>query len=149
MAAHILVIEDNLANRELVHYVLGAFGYGVREAIDGESGLEQVRNERPDLIVCDLQLPGIDGFEVARQLKADAAFATIPLIALTAYAMVGDRERILACGFDGYIAKPIDPESFVPQIAEFLQMPTPERKRQDTSRSIAVEAVTAALRKSN
>lgn len=135
MAVHILVIEDNSANRELVHYVLEAFGYRVSEAIDGKSGLEQVRHERPDLIVCDLQLPGIDGFEVARQLKADVAFATIPLIALTAYAMVGDRERVLACGFDGYIAKPIDPENFVPQIAALLQMPVPERARQDTTRT--------------
>ena len=149
MAVHILVIEDNSANRELVHYVLAAFGYRVSEAIDGESGLERVRNERPDLIVCDLQLPGIDGFEVARQLKADVAFATIPLIALTAYAMVGDRERILARGFDGYMAKPIDPESFVPQIAAFLQMPAPQLTRQDTRRSIAVEAVTTAPHKSN
>ena len=127
MGAHILVIEDNVANMELAHYVLEAFGYRVSEAIDGESGLERARSERPDLIVCDLQLPGIDGFEVARQLKADAAFAHTPLIAVTALAMVGDRERILNLGFDGYIAKPLDPQIFVPQIAAFLQTRIPER----------------------
>lgn len=131
MGARILVIEDNLANMELVHYVLEAYGYQVSEALDGEAGLRQVREQQPDLIVCDLQLPGIDGFEIARQLKADAVFAAIPLIAVTAFAMVGDRERVLASGFDGYITKPLDPQVFVPQIAAFLQMPTPERVQQD------------------
>lgn len=127
MGARILVIEDNAANMELVHYVLDAFGYQVSQAKDGESGLEMAHGERPDLIICDLQLPGIDGFEVARQLKADAALAPIPLIAVTALAMVGDRERVLTRGFDGYIAKPLDPQTFVPQIAAFLQTQTPER----------------------
>jgi two-component system cell cycle response regulator len=126
MGAHILVIEDHVANMELVRYVLEAFGYRVSEAVDGESGLEKAHSECPDLIVCDLQLPRIDGFEVARQLKADAVCAHIPLIAVTALAMVGDRERVLACGFDGYITKPLDPQTFVPQIAAFLQTGTPE-----------------------
>ena len=130
MAEHILIIEDNAANMELAHYVLVAFGYQVSEATDGERGLELARSVRPDLIVCDLQLPGIDGFEVARQIKADAALASIPLIAVTALAMVGDRERVLTSGFDGYITKPLDPQMFVPQIAAFLRTPTPERVQQ-------------------
>jgi two-component system cell cycle response regulator len=131
MGARILVIEDNLANMELVRYVLEAFGYQVSEALDGETGLLRARAEHPDLIVCDLQLPGIDGFAVARQLKADALLAPIPLVALTALAMVGDRERVLAGGFDGYITKPLDPQLFVPQIAAFLQRPPPLRAQQE------------------
>lgn len=137
MGARILVIEDNAANMELAHYVLEAFGYRVSEASDGESGLEKARSERPDLIVCDLQLPGIDGFEVARQLKADATLAHIPLIAVTALAMVGDRERVLAFDFDGYIAKPLDPQVFVTQIAAFLQREAPARVQQVTPEATA------------
>lgn len=132
MGARILVIEDNPDNMELMRYVLQAFGYEVSTAIDGERGLESVRNERPDLIACDLQLPGIDGFEVARQLKADPAYEHIPLIAVTAYAMVDDRDRVLGAGFDGYISKPIDPRSLVPQISAFLGMPAPEPVPHDT-----------------
>lgn len=120
MATRILVIEDNPANMELVRYVLEAFGYAVSAAADGEIGLELARAEPPDLVVCDLQLPGIGGIEVARRLRAQPALARVPLVAVTAYAMVGDRERVLASGFDGYIAKPIDPQTFVPLIAAFL-----------------------------
>jgi two-component system cell cycle response regulator len=120
--ARILVIEDNPANMELARYVLEAFGYTVRAAVDGESGLALARAEPPDLVICDLQLPGIDGIEVAKRLKAQPALARVPLIAVTAYAMVGDRERVLAAGFDGYISKPIDPQTFVPQIAAFLAL---------------------------
>lgn len=123
MSTCILVIEDNADNMELVRYVLVAFGFLVCEAIDGETGLELARSERPDLIVCDLHLPGIDGYEVAKRLKADATLKSIPLIAVTAYAMVGDRERVLDAGFDGYITKPLDPQTFVPQIDAFLQLP--------------------------
>ena len=130
MGTRILVIEDNPANMELVRYVLEAFGYTVSAAVDGESGLELARAEPPDLVICDLQLPGIDGIEVAKRLKAQPALARVPLIAVTAYAMVGDRERVLAAGFDGYISKPIDPQTFAPQIAAFLKSPPMPR---DTS----------------
>jgi len=118
---------------ELMRYVLEAYGYVVSTAVDGESGLERARSQRSDLIVCDLQLPGIDGFEVARRLKADPATEHIPLIAVTAFAMVGDRERVLGGSFDGYISKPLDPRSLVPQIAAFLKMPVPEPVQRDTS----------------
>jgi len=121
MGARILVIEDNPANLELMRYVLGAFGHTVATATDGEEGLVAARRDPPDLIVCDLQLPGIDGFEVVRRLKADPAFARVPLIAVTAFAMVGDRERVLAAGFDGYIAKPIEPQNFIDRIGAFLR----------------------------
>ena len=85
-----------------------------------KKGSEFARRERPDLIICDVQLPGLDGYEVARRLKGDPAFRETPLIAVTAYAMVGDRERLIAAGFDGYIAKPIEPEMFVSKIETIL-----------------------------
>ncbi len=133
----ILVIEDNPANMELARYVLEAFGYTVSAAVDGEIALELALDEPPDLVICDLQLPGIDGIEVARRLKAQASLAHVPLIAVTAYAMVGDRERVLAAGFDGYISKPIDPQTFVPQIAAFLKSAAPTPKPRDTPAAAA------------
>jgi two-component system cell cycle response regulator len=136
MATRILVIEDNPANMALVRYVLEAFGYAVIEAADGEKGLELARAAPPDLVICDLQLPGIDGIEVAKRLRALPALARVPLIAVTAYAMVGDRERVLAAGFDGYISKPLDPQAFVPQIAAFLRSPAPTPLHLDTSRAV-------------
>src|SRR6185503_6771155 len=142
VATRILVIEDNPANMELVRYVLEAFGYAVIEAIDGETGLELARAEPPDLVICDLELPGIDGIEVAKQLKAHSALARVPLVAVTAFAMVGDRERLLAAGFDGYISKPLDPQTFVPQIAAFIKSPLPTPKHLDMS--VAAQAAPAS-----
>jgi two-component system cell cycle response regulator len=118
--ARILVIEDNPGNLELMTYLLKAFGHEVSTASDGGEGLEAVRREPPDLIVCDVHLPKVDGYEVARQLKIESDLKHIPLIAVTALAMVGDREKLLSSGFDGYISKPIDPEKFIPQIDSFL-----------------------------
>jgi two-component system cell cycle response regulator len=117
----ILMIEDNPANLELMSYLLKAFGYTQHTATDGKAGLEAARNEPFDLIVCDIQLPVVDGYEVARRLKADPALRTVPLVAVTALAMVGDRDKVLAAGFDGYIAKPIDPETFVRQVETYLR----------------------------
>ncbi len=116
----ILLIEDNPANLELMGYLLGAFGYDTRAAADGGAGLAAARAAAFDLIVCDVHLPVMDGYEVARRLKADPATRAAPLVAVTALAMVGDREKVLAAGFDGYIAKPIDPEAFVRQVEAFL-----------------------------
>jgi two-component system cell cycle response regulator len=121
MPSRVLVIEDNPANLELMTYLLEAFGYATSKAVDGAGGLELARREVPDLVVCDIQLPDLDGYEVARRLKADATLNGIPLVAVTALAMVGDRRRIMDAGFDGYIAKPIDPESFVTEIEAFLR----------------------------
>jgi two-component system cell cycle response regulator len=118
--AHILIIEDNAANLELMTYLLDAFGHTVRVAYDGAEGLAAIESDPPDVIVCDVQLPKLDGFEVARRLKGNPALSHIPLVAVTALAMVGDRDRILASGFDGYIAKPIEPEQFVHQVEAFL-----------------------------
>ena len=118
--ARILIIEDNPTNLQLMVYLLEAFGHTPLEAMDGETGLELVRRESPELILCDIHLPSLDGFGVARQLKSQPGLRAIPLIAVTALAMVGDRDRILSAGFDGYIAKPIAPETFVAQVEAFL-----------------------------
>ncbi len=122
MPARILIIEDNPANLELMLYLLRAFGYVALTATDGGEGLEIALHEPLDLIICDVHLPTVDGYEVAKRLKHDPELAvrSIPLVAGTALAMVGDRERLLAAGFDGYIAKPITPESFVKEIEAFL-----------------------------
>jgi CheY-like chemotaxis protein len=122
MSARILVIEDTEVNLALMSYLLGAFGYTVRTAVDGQMGLESARREPPDLILCDIQMPKVDGYGVAREVKADPALSRIPLVAVTALAMVGDREKILASGFEGYIPKPIDPEKFVAEMEGFLEI---------------------------
>jgi two-component system cell cycle response regulator len=118
--ARILVIEDNQENLELMTYLLKVFGHTTMSADDGILGLETARREQPDLIVCDIHLPGTDGYEVVRQLKSDTRLSAIPVVAVTALAMVGDRAKGLATGFDGYMAKPIDPEKFVSQLESFL-----------------------------
>jgi len=118
--ARMLVIEDNPANLELMAYLLTAFGHTPLLAPDGEQGLVIARRETPDLIVCDMQLPRLDGYAILRQLKAWPETRAIPVIAVTALAMVGDRDRIIAQGFDGYISKPIVPETFVAQVESFL-----------------------------
>jgi CheY-like chemotaxis protein len=121
MSARILVIEDNAANLELITYLLKAFGHTTIVARDGEEGLRIARTRLPDLILCDLALPKLDGYEVARQLKADPALKEIPLIAVTASAMAGDRDKVIAAGFDGYIRKPITPETFVGEVESHLR----------------------------
>ena len=121
MPARILVIEDNFANLELMAYLLKAYGHAVITARDGEEGLASALRELPDLVVCDIQMPRMDGYEVACRAKHDIKLQAIPLIAVTALAMVGDRDKVLATGFDGYIAKPIDPERFVAEIENFLR----------------------------
>src|SRR5438132_1052893 len=112
MAARILIVEDNPDNLELMTYLLERFGHTLVAARDGAEALQTVGRVPLDLILCDVQLPRIDGYEVAGQLKKDPAWRGIPLVAVTALARVGDRERVLAAGFDGYIAKPIAPRTF-------------------------------------
>jgi len=119
--ARILVIEDNPGNRELMIYLLGAFGHTTLVACDGEEGIEMARRELPNLILCDIHLPGADGYAVVRELKSDARLQNTPVLAVSAMVMVGDQEKGLAAGFDGYIAKPIDPPEFVALIDRFLK----------------------------
>lgn len=112
---------------ELMAYLLQAFGHTPLQSADGEAGMESARREVPDLIVCDVHLPKMDGYAVVRQLKQDPALRDIPVIAITALAMVGDREKLLEAGFDGYISKPIEPEHLVAQVEKHL----PDTKRSD------------------
>jgi two-component system cell cycle response regulator len=129
MSARILVIEDNATNLELMVYLFRAFGYDPVTAADGEAGLEAVHREPFDLVICDVQMPGVDGYELARRLKGHPTFRSIPLVAVTAMAMVGDRDRALAAGFDGYIAKPINPQTFIKQVESFLRLRPAEQVR--------------------
>lgn len=120
MSARILVIEDHPTNRALMHYILTKADYVVLLAEDGLSGLAIARRELPDLIISDIQLPGMDGFALVAAFAADPRLANVPVIAVTASAMSGDRENIIRAGFDDYISKPIEPESFVSQISRHL-----------------------------
>jgi CheY-like chemotaxis protein len=117
----ILVIEDNPANLELMVYLLDAYGHQTMTAHDGLGGLALARRERPDLIICDVHLPGLNGYGVIAILKSEPTLCSIPVIAVTALAMVGDREKLLTAGFDGYISKPVEPERFVGVIEQFLK----------------------------
>lgn len=119
----ILLIEDNEQNRYLATFLLEHRGYKVIPAPDGSSGIALARHHRPDLILLDIQLPGMDGHAVARSLRADKSFAQIPIIAVTSYAMVGDREKCLAAGCDGYIEKPINPDTFIAELEAHLNPP--------------------------
>jgi len=116
----ILVVEDNQDNRELVVKVLKINGYKTIEAVDGEEALEKTKTEKPDLILMDLFIPKIDGYEVTRRLKSDRDLKHIPVIALTAHAMKGDMEVALAAGCDGYMPKPIDVRELPKQIEYFM-----------------------------
>jgi signal transduction histidine kinase len=120
MTKKILYVEDNATNRLLVQQLLESEGYVVLEAVDGLSGLRIAREQRPDLILIDINIPGLDGYEVTTRLKSLPELSNVPIIAVTAKAMVGDRERALAAGCDGYIAKPIDVDTLPHQVAEFL-----------------------------
>lgn len=116
----ILLVEDNPVNRRLAQFLLKSQGYIVLEATTGEEALELARTHLPDLILMDLQLPGLDGFTVTRLLKGDVATMDIPVVAMTAYAMKGDRERALEMGCDGYITKPIDTKEFPLAVSRYL-----------------------------
>jgi two-component system cell cycle response regulator len=120
MGAHILVIEDNEASLDLMAYLLNAFGHTTIAARDGGLGLVRARAGGVDLILCDIQLPKMDGLAIARAIRSDAQTASVPLVAVTALTSLDDEERILAAGFDGWIAKPTAPERFVGQVELFL-----------------------------
>jgi two-component system, cell cycle response regulator DivK len=118
--AKVLIVEDNPANMTLAVFLLESAGYTVIRAIDAEAGLTLARDQRPDLILMDIQLPGMDGLEATRLLKQDEATRDIPVIALTALAMKGDEARIRAAGCDGYIAKPLAYKDFLDVMAARL-----------------------------
>ncbi len=116
----VLVVEDNEQNLGLMRYLLRAAGFDIAEARNGLEGIAFARSSRPDLILMDLQMPQLDGFGALAGIRADAELAHIPIVAVTAYSMAGDRERALAAGFDGYLSKPIDPWTFVESVKEHL-----------------------------
>jgi two-component system, cell cycle response regulator DivK len=118
--ARILVVEDNPANMTLATFLLQSAGHSVLATTDAEAGLTLAREEQPDLILMDIQLPGMDGLKATALLKADSATRAIPVIALTALAMAGDEERIRAAGCDGYIAKPFAYREFLATVAAQL-----------------------------
>ncbi len=121
MKTKILVIEDNEQNMYLVTFILGKYGYQVIQARNGDEGLSQARQQKPDLILLDIQLPVMDGYTVAIELRKNEALANVPIIAVTSYVMPGDRERAMIVGCTGYIEKPIDPDTFITQIEQYLQ----------------------------
>lgn len=116
----ILMVDDNPQNLKLARVLLMGEGYEIRTAVDAEQALEVLQTFSPDLILMDIQLPGMDGLELTRRLKLDPQRASIVVLALTAYAMKGDEERVIAAGCDGYIAKPIDIDTLPVIIAEHL-----------------------------
>lgn len=118
--ARILIVEDNSANLYLLNYLLTAHGHTTQSAVDGIEGLERVRASRPDLVLCDLQMPRLDGYEVLRQIREDPGLASIAVVAVTAYSMPGDRLRVTQAGFDGYLTKPFNPETVIAQIESYL-----------------------------
>lgn len=117
----VLIVEDNEQNRYLLTFLLEQNGFRVVSAVDGASALELVPALKPDLILLDIQLPGMDGYEVAAALRAMAQVRDTPIVAVTSYAMVGDRERALSAGCSGYMEKPIDPDTFVAEVARFCK----------------------------
>jgi CheY-like chemotaxis protein len=117
----ILVVEDNELNMKLVRGLIKIGKYGMLEAIDAESGIEQIREKRPDLVLMDIQLPGMDGLSATKIIKEDPSLKDIPVVALTSYAMQGDEEKALEAGCSGYIAKPIDTRKFLETISQYLK----------------------------
>ena len=117
----ILIVDDNPANMKLVRVLLSGEGYDVHTALDANEALAELNSSRPDLILMDIQLPGMDGLELTRRLKSDPATRDIKIVGLTAYAMRGDEERILAAGCDGYIPKPIDTRTLPNSIRGYLK----------------------------
>jgi len=116
----ILLVEDTIANRALVVKLLKAAGHDVIEAADAAAGIREAQTTRPDLVLMDLSLPGMDGWEALRRLRADGGTRDLRIVALTAHAMAGTRDEALAAGFDGYLSKPIDAMSFAETVSRFL-----------------------------
>ncbi|OGW24876.1 MAG: two-component system response regulator [Nitrospirae bacterium GWC2_42_7] len=117
----VLVIEDNEDNMSLITFILQKGGYNTIWAENGRKGVELAEREKPHFIILDIQLPDIDGFEVLRQIRASKADARVPIIAMTSYAMSGDREKLMKAGCTGYIEKPIDPETVMEEIHKIIK----------------------------
>lgn len=121
MSNKILIVEDNPQSLKLIQMALRPHGYTLLKATDGEEALEMAIQEKPDLIIMDIQLPKISGLEVTKKLRRMLEFSKTPIIAITAYAMKGDEERIIEAGCDAYLAKPIDPRDLLSVVTEMMQ----------------------------
>jgi CheY-like chemotaxis protein len=120
MGKMILIVEDEPLNMKLIRSVLQVSGYTTLEATDGKQALDMAREKMPDLILMDIQMPVMDGLEATKILKSDPATESIPIIALTAFAMQGDREKAIGAGFNDYMSKPIDIQLFLKKVVEYL-----------------------------
>ena len=120
MSKRILVIEDTEDNRQIIRDLMTSAGYEMIEAVDGIEGVAAAEREKPDLILMDIQLPGIDGYEATRRIRAIPAVAKVPIIAVTSYALSGDEAKTREAGCDGYVAKPFSPRQLLAKVREFL-----------------------------
>jgi two-component system cell cycle response regulator DivK len=120
MTKRILLVEDTEDNRQLLRDLLASAGYQLIEAVDGESGVALAAQHKPDLILMDIQLPVLDGYEASRRIKANPDLRTIPIIAVTSYALSGDEAKAMEAGCDGYVAKPFSPRQLLAKIAELI-----------------------------
>lgn len=116
----VLIVEDNEKNLYLLRFLIEKLGHRVFDAKDGKSGVNRAITEKPDVILMDIQLPVLDGYEATRQIRSEEGFEDVPIIAITSYAMVGDREKTLAAGCTDYIEKPIQPEHFIEKMKKYL-----------------------------
>jgi two-component system cell cycle response regulator DivK len=124
MSKRVLVIEDHEENRRIVRYLLASAGIDMLEALTGEQGVEMAEKERPDLILMDIQLPGLDGYEATRRIKGNPELRRIPIIVVTSYALSGDDVKAFEAGCDAYVTKPFVPRELLAKIREFLAKPT-------------------------
>jgi len=126
----VLVAEDNAVNRELLRELLEARGYTVIEARNGHEALQLAEQDHPDLLLLDISMPVLDGFATVRRIRENAQLSALPVVAVTAYAMRGDREKILSSGFDGYLSKPVDSHSLAQELDRHLSKPVATASRQ-------------------
>ena len=120
MSKSILVVEDQADNRRILHDLLTSVGYEILEAVTGDEGVMLATTQRPDLILMDVQLPGIDGYEATRRIKADPALRHIPIIAVTSYALSGDEVKAREAGCDAYVTKPFSPRALLAKVREYV-----------------------------
>jgi CheY-like chemotaxis protein len=144
----VLIAEDNTVNRELLRELLETRGYAVDEACDGQVALQMIEQARPDILLLDIGMPVLDGFAVVCKIRENPSLATLPVLAVTAYAMQGDREKILNSGFDGYLSKPVDAVALVEEMKRLLlkgeNRNAPPDQSQESHRCGKVQSAKAA-----
>ncbi len=134
MKRKVLVIEDNEQNLYLITFLLEHHGYEVIQARDGLTAIQIAMKTNPDLILLDIQLPEMDGYAVARRFRSESGFADVPIVAVTSYAMVGDRAKSIEAGCTGYMEKPINPDTFIPELEKYLLIGGKDIDEKDTGR---------------